>query len=188
MNQLYTVYKTKYIVDGRYYIGVHKTNNPNDRYLGSGTHLKAAMKLYGRSNFKKEILAAFSSAEPAYEMEGKLVTPELISSGKVFNCIAGGSISPDWLESRRIARRGKKQPNISKARRKNSPMVGNFLVSYPRGITDDPEAVLFEPVNDLLEWGERLQFSESTVRHLMNTGLTAKQGPLRGIFIRRGNL
>jgi len=32
---LYTVYKTQNLVNGKYYFGVHKTNNPYDGYLGS---------------------------------------------------------------------------------------------------------------------------------------------------------
>ncbi len=38
----YTVYKTTNRIDGKIYIGSHKTKNPNDGHLGSGKHLKYA--------------------------------------------------------------------------------------------------------------------------------------------------
>lgn len=186
MNILYTVYRTTYTGDGRYYVGVHKTSNPNDLYLGSGTHLRAAIKLYGRSTFVKDILFTFDNPKDAYLKEAELVTPELVASGEVFNCIAGGSVSPDWVESRKVARRGKPQPNISKALRKSSPFVGKFLVSFPKGVIDDaPDRVIYEEVDDLLEWADRNHFSRSTARHLLKTGVTANQGPLRGVHIIR---
>lgn len=45
---MYTVYKTTNIINGKYYIGVHKTTNPNDSYLGSGKAIKEAIKKYGK--------------------------------------------------------------------------------------------------------------------------------------------
>ena len=44
MTTFYTVYRTTKTDDGRFYIGVHKTQNPHDDYLGSGIHIKAAIK------------------------------------------------------------------------------------------------------------------------------------------------
>jgi hypothetical protein len=183
---MFTVYKTTFLLDGRYYIGVHKTDNPNDKYMGSGTHLRSAMKIYGRQNFKKEILFIFEDEESAYLKEAELVTQELVSSGQVFNLISGGSKSPEWAQSRKVARRGKPQPNISRAKREISPLVGNFRIAFPKGVIEDsPDTQIFEYCNDLLDWASLNKFSESTVRHLLYTGTVARQGPLRGVFIER---
>ncbi len=35
MQEYYTVYKTINLVNGKTYIGIHQTDNPNDDYLGS---------------------------------------------------------------------------------------------------------------------------------------------------------
>jgi group I intron endonuclease len=48
------IYKTINIINNKIYIGKDFFNNPN--YLGSGILLDAAIKKYGRKNFKKEIL------------------------------------------------------------------------------------------------------------------------------------
>ena len=50
------VYLTKNLINGKEYIGSHHTNNIKDGYLGSGTILVYAIKKYGKSNFKREIL------------------------------------------------------------------------------------------------------------------------------------
>ncbi len=70
---LYTVYKTTNLVNGKFYIGVHKTKNPDDGYLGSGKYIKAAIAKHGESKFKKEILFSYSDADPAFEKEAELV-------------------------------------------------------------------------------------------------------------------
>ena len=70
---MYTVYKTVNLVNGKYYIGVHKTDNPNDGYLGSGKLIKAAITKYGVDSFKKEIIAIFEDKNAAYQLEAELV-------------------------------------------------------------------------------------------------------------------
>jgi hypothetical protein len=53
---IYTVYKTVNLVNGKFYLGVHKTDNPNDEYLGSGTYIIRAVhewaKKFGLSRKK----------------------------------------------------------------------------------------------------------------------------------------
>ena len=44
------------MLNGKFYFGVHKTKNPNDEYLGSGTYIKRAVEKHGEQNFRKEVL------------------------------------------------------------------------------------------------------------------------------------
>ena len=69
---MYTVYKITNTINNKYYIGVHKTQNPNDLYFGSGTAVKQAIKKYKKENFTKEILLITESKIEAYEKEKEL--------------------------------------------------------------------------------------------------------------------
>jgi|LakMenE01Jun11ns_1017448.scaffolds.fasta_scaffold9648689_2 hypothetical protein len=69
---MYTVYKITNLVNQKYYIGVHKTDNPYDSYMGSGYAVKSAIKKHGRKNFIKEILFTTVDKEEAYAFEKKL--------------------------------------------------------------------------------------------------------------------
>lgn len=51
----YIIYKTTNLINGKIYVGQHKTS-ADDGYLGSGKILKLAIKKYGKENFKREIL------------------------------------------------------------------------------------------------------------------------------------
>ena len=69
---MYTVYKITNKVNGKYYIGVHKTDDPYDGYMGSGVAIKNAIKKYGKQNFIQEILFVTESKNDAYEKEKEL--------------------------------------------------------------------------------------------------------------------
>jgi hypothetical protein len=69
---VFTVYKTVNLINHRYYQGVHETSNPNDSYLGSGIVLTRAVAKYGASNFSKEILFVYNTAEEAFSKEVEL--------------------------------------------------------------------------------------------------------------------
>lgn len=72
------VYKMQNTLNGRYYIGVHVTDDVNDGYLGSGKIIRRAILDHGVSAFKKEILFDFPTEKEAYAKERELVTEETI--------------------------------------------------------------------------------------------------------------
>ena len=85
---MYTVYKITNVVNNKFYIGVHKTENPNDSYMGSGKAIKNAILKYGKSSFKKELLLLTKNKEEAYRYERKL-TEDFISKDN-YNMKLGG--------------------------------------------------------------------------------------------------
>ena len=85
---MYIVYKTTNLINEKIYIGVHNGEKPN--YIGSGTLMTRAIKKYGYENFKREILAEFSTKEEAFAYEALLVDKEFVSSEENYNISTGG--------------------------------------------------------------------------------------------------
>ena len=106
----YTVYKTTNTINGKFYIGAHRTENPNDGYLGSGKALRNAIRKYGRAAFVKEVLFDFDTPDEMWAQERELVTPEFKRDPGNYNLLEGGKRSPvlDFSPEKRaeISRRG----------------------------------------------------------------------------------
>lgn len=97
----YIVYITINLCNGKFYIGVHKTNPDTfDGYIGCGIYRQNqakenypfhhAVKKYGYENFKRTILRVFDTQEEAYAFESELVTPTLLKSKNCYNIQNGG--------------------------------------------------------------------------------------------------
>jgi len=87
----YIIYKTTNLIDSKFYIGAHATENINDGYMGSGKYLKRAIKKYGVENFSKEILHVFETKQEMFSKEAELVTEDLIATSSTYNMKPGGS-------------------------------------------------------------------------------------------------
>jgi hypothetical protein len=92
MSDIWILYQTTNICNGKIYVGVHKvTDTPTSRhYLGSGNSIKAAIKKYGKDNFTRVTLAEFSCAKDAYEAEANMVTEEFFRLKNTYNMCVGG--------------------------------------------------------------------------------------------------
>lgn len=99
----HTLYKTTNLINGRYYIGVHSTEDAGfgtdswvDGYTGSGDAIMMALKKHGRNNFMVELLAIHESENQAYAAEAEMVTEEWLIENKVhvYNLKPGGMRGP----------------------------------------------------------------------------------------------
>ncbi|QGZ15496.1 homing endonuclease [Acinetobacter phage vB_AbaM_Berthold] len=90
MTTFYTVYKTTNNINNKIYIGVHRTENINDKYLGTGTLFLKALKKYGAENFTKEILFVYDNEDEMFEKEAELVTEQFVALDTNYNLDIGG--------------------------------------------------------------------------------------------------
>jgi len=86
----YTIYQTTCLVNSKIYVGMHKTNNLQDEYLGSGNMLKRAIKKYGIHNFTKEILFIFDNEQDMINKEKELVNEDFCNLSTTYNICQGG--------------------------------------------------------------------------------------------------
>jgi len=86
----YYLYEVKNDVNGKIYIGVHKTSDMNDGYMGSGSIIKRSIKKYGIDNFTKTVLETFNSEEEMFQREKEFVTDEFLMREDVYNLRRGG--------------------------------------------------------------------------------------------------
>lgn len=84
------LYKTTCSTTSCYYIGIHSTDNLDDRYLGSGYRLKQSIKKHGYSTHNREILQFANSREELLDLEESIVTHTLLEDEKCLNLSIGG--------------------------------------------------------------------------------------------------
>jgi len=84
------IYKTTNLLSGRYYIGMHSTNDLNDGYLGSGRRLRYSINKYGKYNHKREIIEYCNSREELKSREEEIVNLNEIAKEDCMNLKVGG--------------------------------------------------------------------------------------------------
>jgi hypothetical protein len=110
LKKYHYLYKTTNLLNCKFYIGIHSTNNLNDGYLGSGKRLKYSIKKYGKENFKSEILEFFDNREILIEKEKQIVNDELLLNSHCMNLRYGGDggsqppkILRKWIDAGKLA-------------------------------------------------------------------------------------
>lgn len=105
----YIVYLTTNKINGKIYIGVHQTENPDkfDGYLGCGafkdkpssynkgkTYFHNALIKYGTSAFHRKVLKVFDNLQDALDLETFLVTEDFVKRTDTYNMTVGGNVPP----------------------------------------------------------------------------------------------
>jgi len=93
----YLVYKITNRNNGKIYIGVHQTNDPNDEYMGSGCVLSRAIAKHGLDAFAKEILFDYDNPTEMFEKETELVNIAFVFREDTYNIRLGGHGGFDYV-------------------------------------------------------------------------------------------
>jgi group I intron endonuclease len=93
----YYLYEIKNTVNGKIYVGVHKTKSLNDGYMGSGKVIAKAIEKYGIENFTKTILETFDNPAAMYAREKEVVNDDFLRRADVYNLRRGGTGGFDYI-------------------------------------------------------------------------------------------
>lgn len=141
------VYQTINLINGKKYIGKHKSNVFDESYKGSGVYLSRAIKKYGESNFVTEIIEWCETKEELNQSEQYYIDyHNAVLSDDFYNIARGGeggdtfSGMPQQLSTLRrhkisAALSGRKKSeshiqNIKNSFRKNGSHVGKKNSMY----------------------------------------------------------
>lgn len=75
---------------GKFYVGMHSTDNLEDGYFGSGQRLWKSIKKHGKEKHSKEILEFLPSRKELKNRERELVNEELLGDKLCMNLRVGG--------------------------------------------------------------------------------------------------
>ena len=154
--KFHIIYKTTNLLNGKIYVGLHSTDNLNDRYMGSGWVLKYAIKKHGRENFKREILLVLSDREEAREVEALLVDKDFIARPDTYNLQEGDmGVENQW---------GENNPAYGKVANNAKGVIAEHL---------DGRRLEFDSIQDC---ADTLGFARGNIRNLLYKGIRGRRG------------
>lgn len=89
------IYLTKNLVNGRLYVGKHKSEKYDSQYFGSGKILLQAIDKYGIQNFTNEIIYEAKTEEDLNQKEIQYISEYRRKYGKLMYNIAFGGDGGD---------------------------------------------------------------------------------------------
>lgn len=93
------IYKTTNLINNKFYVGMHSTNNLEDGYFGSGKIIRYSVNKHGIENHQVEILEFFSSREALKKREAEVVNEELLADPLCMNLKFGGEGGWDHINA-----------------------------------------------------------------------------------------
>lgn len=115
------------MITGRYYYGMHSTNNLEDGYLGSGKRLRYSINKYGEEAHKREILEFLPDRSSLKDREKEVVNLNEIAKEDCMNLKEGGDggFSPE-LQSILGSRSNEKRWKIPENREKQAKVASEL--------------------------------------------------------------
>lgn len=98
------IYKTTCLISGKWYLGMHSTDNLDDGYLGSGQVLWKSIKKYGKAEHVREILEFLDSRAALIQREEQIITEEIRADPNCMNLRNGGTGQAPGFNATELAR------------------------------------------------------------------------------------
>lgn len=92
------IYKTTCLVTGKFYVGMHSTDDLENGYLGSGKILGYSRKKYGDENHHRDIIEMCPSREALKLREREIVNEEMLADPLNINLKYGGEGGWDHID------------------------------------------------------------------------------------------
>lgn len=183
------IYKTICQITGKYYIGMHSTNNLDDGYLGSGIQLSNSILKHGKVNHHREILLFTDTRELLVDKEREIVNEYLLQDPLCMNLMKGGSgpinCSLDSRLKMSKANLGKRRTAIQKETYSNSAiqriikqkqngqweLIKTKISESKKGIPQNPDVVRqrTESIRELRKNGLVKPFSDQARANISNS-------------------
>ena len=93
------IYRTTNLINSKFYVGMHSTDDLEDGYVGSGKRLGYSIRKHGLDNHKVEILEFLTSREELKKREAEIVSEELLTNPLCMNLKFGGEGGWDHLNN-----------------------------------------------------------------------------------------
>jgi len=84
------LYKITCLINNKFYIGIHSTNNINDNYMSSSKSVKSSIRIYGIENHIKTIIEFCKGRKSLVAKEKKTVNDSLLKNELCMNLMPGG--------------------------------------------------------------------------------------------------
>lgn len=163
------IYRTTCVVTGKYYIGMHSTDDREDCYLGSGKILGRSVKKHGRRAHIREILEELPDRESLRLREAEIVTEFLIRDPLCMNVTEGGKVGgtgtldkklgPMPNERRLKISRANKGRRFSKEHKLKLSQTRKGRVPWNKGkrVPDDIRRQISETLMGHIPWNKGLK-------------------------------
>lgn len=93
------IYKITRTFDGKFYIGMHSTEDVNNGYFGSGKLITRSIKKHGIDKHTKEILEYLPSREELKLREKEIISKDLLENKNCMNLKLGGEGGWDHINN-----------------------------------------------------------------------------------------
>ncbi len=168
------IYKTTNLLSGKYYIGMHSTNDLDDGYMGSGKRLRYSINKYGVANHKREVLEFFEDRQQLAAREREIVNLNEIAKEECLNLCVGGDGGRGFTseEQKLNAKKSKEAQKI--LRETNKEWTEKYSLNISQGLKKSYEEGKREK-RYVLDW-TGLSHSDDTKKKMSNAHLDKHNG------------